>query len=59
MDRKEREEMSWISVDYWAVFSELDPDEILFRGSMTACKKWAKKNHGVVGHVISENTEKK
>lgn len=47
----------WIDVDYWAVFDKNDDDLELFRGSMTACRRWAKKHGGTVAHVFMENIE--
>ena len=43
---------TWIDVDYWAVFSPTD--EIIFKGSKTAVKRYAKKHHLIASHVILE-----
>ena len=45
----------WKDVDYWAVFDENEKQ--LFRGSKTACNKFARKNHRTVSHVILERFE--
>ena len=48
----------WKDVNYWAVFEEgpdgHSTDRELFRGSMTACRKWEKKHGGIVSKVILE-----
>ena len=47
--------MTWIDVDYWAVFDKSDTE--LFRGSKTACRKYARQHHLTVSHVILERID--